>query len=89
MLEGTPQDVNLEGLLEEVETLPEVRAVTQFCIWSLNGEEHVVRMHMMINEGIDAAVAKEAVRIVLAKSHVVSSAIEIDGTEAEHERHNH
>jgi cobalt-zinc-cadmium efflux system protein len=89
MLEGAPEDINYGHLLEELDALPEVRAVTQFFIWSIDGEQHAVMMHMMVEGETHPAQAKESVRRVLAKNHVEHSAIEIDGSNEEHYHHTH
>ncbi|MDR0920828.1 MAG: cation diffusion facilitator family transporter [Lactobacillales bacterium] len=89
LLEGTPENVDFEKLLRELEALPTVRAVTQLCIWSIDGEDNAAMLHIMLPKGASNVQAKEDVRDVLHKNHVEFSAIEIDTSNEEHLQHSH
>jgi cobalt-zinc-cadmium efflux system protein len=87
MLEGTPDDINYAELLDELDKLPEVRAITQFFIWSIDGEQNAVMMHMMVTPDVPLPEAKAAVRRILAAKNVEHSAIELDFSSEEHAHH--
>lgn len=87
LLEHTPEDINYPQLLLTLEQLPQVRAVTQLIIWSLDGEQNAAMIHLLIPSGTDFADSKKAVRQVLESFKVCRSAIELDETKTEHAHH--
>ncbi|AYG00664.1 cation diffusion facilitator family transporter [Lactococcus allomyrinae] len=87
LLESVPLDVDYSDLLLELENLPEVRAITQFIIWSIDGEQNAAMIHILIPQNQDFTTAKVAVRKLLEAHHVCQSAIELDETQIEHECH--
>ncbi|MCL2112538.1 cation diffusion facilitator family transporter [Lactococcus protaetiae] len=87
LLESVPLDVDYSDLLLELEKLPEVRAITQLIIWSIDGEQNAAMIHILIPQNQDFTEAKVAVRKLLEAHHVCQSAIELDETQIEHECH--
>ena len=87
LLEKTPENVDYQGLLLALEDLPQVRAVTQLIIWSLDGEQNAALIHLMIPQNQDFQASKVAVRQVLEQFKVCQSAIELDETPTEHAQH--
>lgn len=86
-LEKTPENVEYNHLLNELEGLKEVRALTQLLIWSIDGESNAAMLHLILEESTDISRAKEEVRKVLETHHVGYSAIEIDESVDEHACH--
>lgn len=87
LLESVPEDVDYSDLLLELEQLPQVRAVTQFIIWSIDGEQNAAMIHLLIPENQDFSATKIAVRKLLEAHKVCQSAIELDETHGEHHQH--
>ncbi|WP_312681982.1 cation diffusion facilitator family transporter [Lactococcus taiwanensis] len=87
LLESVPEDIDYSRLLIELEQLPEVRAVTQLIIWSIDGEQNAAMIHILIPDDVEFTAAKIAVRQVLESNKVCQSAIELDETTSEHLTH--
>ena len=62
LLESVPEDIDYKNLLRALEQLPEVLAVTQLIIWSIDGEQNAAMIHIVIPENQDFSDAKIAVR---------------------------
>lgn len=87
LLESVPEDIDYKNLLRALEQLPEVLAVTQLIIWSIDGEQNAAMIHIVIPENQDFSDAKIAVRKLLESEKVCRSAIELDETTDEHKKH--
>ncbi|GFH39629.1 cation diffusion facilitator family transporter [Lactococcus insecticola] len=86
LMEAAPETVNAVQLLAELEAQPEIGAMTELCIWSIDGEKHAAMLHMTILTS-DQAHAKIVARQILAHHQVAFSAIEIDENTHEHDHH--
>jgi cobalt-zinc-cadmium efflux system protein len=49
-LQATPDDVDLPAFRREVEALPGVRGTHDAHLWSLDGESHVLTIHVVVDE---------------------------------------
>ncbi len=87
LLEATPLELNYSELRAKIEELPEVRNVTQLNIWSIDGEENAVLLHLTIPEAQDFSATKSAVRKLFISYKVCQCAIELDETVKEHKTH--
>ena len=82
-LQGVPEDVDSEELVEEVLRLEGVLSVHDVHLWTLNGEQHIGTLHLVydcerLTKPRQLAELKEAVR-QLATAHLVSHlTIELD-----------
>jgi cobalt-zinc-cadmium efflux system protein len=56
-LQGVPPSLSLQGVVDHLLTLPGVTGVHDLHLWSLDGEHHILTVHVVIPEGSSGAVA--------------------------------
>jgi cobalt-zinc-cadmium efflux system protein len=80
-LQGTPEGIDLAVIQKHVESLPEVRSTHHLHAWSLEGENHVLTLHVVVDEGVERKEVIELrakIRGVLASIGLKHSTIEIE-----------
>lgn len=83
MLQAIPQEVDTTALQQEITNLSEVESVHDFHLWSLDGEKHILSLHLVL-EGkalVDStlcAALKERVREIAHSFGIDHVTIEID-----------
>ncbi len=87
-LQGVPSDVNLLELEQKIKEVDKVQSVHQVKVWSLDGAEHVLTIHIVVKEATtihEIIELKKAVKFLLKEFQVEHATIEI---EFEHEECN-
>ena len=75
LLEGTPENVDPADLSEKLVTqIPGVVDIHHVHIWSLTGENPVLTLHAVVEQGIDHDIALQAARQALADDFDISHA---------------
>jgi cobalt-zinc-cadmium efflux system protein len=80
-LEGSPVDLDVENLNAQIRSLPIVKSFHDFHLWSLDGEQHVFSIHIVISKdnSIDDLInLKKDIRLILKEFEVNRCTIEID-----------
>ncbi len=67
-LQRTPEGFDLDGFRREVRAIAGVTGLHDLHAWSLDGQRHVLSLHVVLRRGTDAAAAKATIR-ESAKSH--------------------
>ncbi|AUD12445.1 MULTISPECIES: cation diffusion facilitator family transporter [unclassified Planococcus (in: firmicutes)] len=80
LLEGVPQDINLDEVHSRIEKIPGVLSVKDLHIWSIDGEEHAMNVCLSVTgENLAESTAiKEKVRSTISDLHIIHSTIEMD-----------
>lgn len=60
-LQATPEGIDLLALRKDIEALDGVRGTHDAHLWSLDGESHVLTLHVVVAEGIDM-IASERIK---------------------------
>ena len=81
LLQRVPAGVDPAEIRREIEALPEVEAVHDLHLWSLDGEHHITTLHAVVSA--DAACAgrsavKQAIRAVCSAKGIEHATIEIE-----------
>jgi len=63
-LQGIPDEININNVVEKIKTVPDVDSVHDVHIWSLDGQYHVLSAHIVVPDDLDRE------RIVSLKNHV-------------------
>lgn len=50
ILQGTPTELNIDSIQKEIESIEKVKNVHDCHIWSLDGENHVLTTHIVVNK---------------------------------------
>ncbi len=80
LLEGVPEGIDIEEIQAKIEKIPGVLSVGDLNIWSIDGEENALNLHLSV-EGdnlADSAAIKEKVRKATSDLRIVHSAIELE-----------
>ncbi|MFT6245887.1 MAG: cobalt-zinc-cadmium efflux system protein [Salibacteraceae bacterium] len=80
-LEGSPVDLDVEKLNSRIRSLDTVISFHDFHLWSLDGEQHVFSIHLVISKdnSIDDLIKlKKDIRLILKEFEVNRCTIEID-----------
>ncbi|MBR9861680.1 cation transporter [bacterium] len=80
-LQAAPEDVDLEHIKNKVNKLPGVLSSHHSHVWSLDGEHHVLTMHVVLKELdriSDIIRVKRSVKEVLKSSNIDHATIEIE-----------
>ncbi|MCW5877150.1 MAG: cation transporter [Anaerolineales bacterium] len=80
-LQAVPQELDLRAIRAQIEGLPGVQSTHHMHAWSLEGENHVLTMHVMVAE--DAAQSevmalRGRIRELLRDRHLLHTTIEIE-----------
>ncbi|MDD5223790.1 MAG: cation diffusion facilitator family transporter [bacterium] len=81
VMQGVPEDVDMPQIEKELKELSGVRSAHHTHIWSLDGEQHVLSTHLVVDEKMeikDLAGLKETVREVVARHKIAHSTVEIE-----------
>lgn len=80
-LQGVPSDIDLPSLESKISEIDNVVSVHQLQLWSLDGAEHVLTIHVVIKEGTsvnEIISLKRNVKALLNESQVEHATIEIE-----------
>lgn len=80
-LQGVPSDIDLPSLESKISEIDNVVSVHQLQLWSLDGAEHVLTIHIVIEEGTsvnEIISLKRNVKALLNESQVEHATIEIE-----------
>lgn len=80
-LQATPDGVDLDALRREVAALPGVRGSHDTHLWSLDGESHVLTLHVVVEGSLtvtDSQRVKADVRALVEKRGKIHATIEIE-----------
>jgi cobalt-zinc-cadmium efflux system protein len=65
-LQASPQGIDLAALRKDIEALDGVRGTHDAHLWSLDGESHVLTLHVVVSESVDM-VASERIKAGIRK----------------------
>ncbi|ANU20540.1 cation transporter (plasmid) [Planococcus maritimus] len=80
LLEGVPQEIDLDEVHSRIEKIPGVLSVKDLHIWSIDGEEHAMNVCLSVTgENLaDSTAIKEKVRSTISDLQIIHSTIEMD-----------
>ena len=81
ILQGTPEDVDLERISTRLQELPGIEDVHDLHAWSMDGEYNVLTLHVTLHEArtmAELAALKATIRGILEKEHVQHATIEFE-----------
>ena len=81
ILQGTPEDVDLERISDKLQQLPAIADVHDLHAWSMDGEYNVLTLHVTLREAQPMpalAALKASIRSILAEEHVQHATIEFE-----------
>ena len=80
LLEGVPEVINIEEIQVKIEKIPGVLAVQELNIWSIDGEDNALNLHLSVkgNSLADSTAIKENVRKATSNLKIAHSAIELE-----------
>jgi cobalt-zinc-cadmium efflux system protein len=80
-LQAVPEDVEIHEIERRLASVPNVRSVHHTHVWSLDGENHVLSTHVVLEEDArreDAACVKEEIRKLSAELNLAHATVEIE-----------
>ncbi len=80
-LQASPERIDQEKLIAQIQAIPLVKDLHHFHIWSLDGERHVFTTHLVLEDQVthqEIDSVKEAVKKIAAVFHIMESNIEIE-----------
>ena len=86
-LDAVPEGIETAKLEKELARLTNVKSVNQLSIWSMDGLENDVIIHLCIEDWEQMMETKEAVRQLLEERGVQNITIEVDANLASHQTH--
>lgn len=80
LLEGVPEGVDIEELQSRIEGIPGVQSVKHLYIWSIDGEENALNLHLTVegDDLDDSSAIKEKVRSATSELKIIHSTVELD-----------
>lgn len=84
ILQGTPEDIDMEHVTEELLQLKNIENVHDLHVWSMDGEYNVLTLHVTLREPLPMdklAELKNAIRAILQKEHIQHATIEFETTD--------
>ncbi len=77
LLQATPSDVELDELKKEILKIEGVDSLHDLHLWSLDGESHVMTVHLVTCRADGPALKAEVIRLA-SEYHIVHSTIEVE-----------
>lgn len=80
-LQAVPEQINLDEISKKVQALPGVLSTHHLHAWSLEGESHVLTLHVMVDEDTERAAVitlRNHIRELLKNRNLVHTTIEIE-----------
>lgn len=81
LLQATPDKINIEQLEGDIKALKQVNDAHHLHIWSLDGEEHILTIHLVVRNKLNPseyAELKQQVKSIIRSEGVFHSTIEIE-----------
>lgn len=80
LLEGVPEGIDVKELQSKIEKIPGVLSVQHLYIWSIDGEENALNLHLSVTaEGVDErSTIKEKIRDATSELKITHSTIELE-----------
>jgi cobalt-zinc-cadmium efflux system protein len=92
ILQGTPEDVNIEEISAQLKEIPSVTDVHDCHVWSLDGEYNILTVHLALDQDYclkDQSLIKEEVKASLKDQPINHVTIEFEATDEECEQREH
>lgn len=80
-LQAVPEELNADQIRKEIEALPGVKATHHLHAWSLEGESHVLTLHVMVDEATEreeVVALRRKIRELLRGRELAHTTIEIE-----------
>jgi len=80
-LQAVPEQINLDEISKQVQALPGVLSTHHLHVWSLEGESHVLTLHVMVEEKTERRAViglRNQIRELLKNRNLVHTTIEIE-----------
>ena len=87
LLEGVPEEIDLESLKTELTNLPGVHQIYQLSVWSIDGVQHEAILHVCLAPDSQIHTVKTNLRKVLANYSITSATIDCESSLNEHQEH--
>lgn len=84
ILQANPQELNQEAIKEKVLTVPKVKSVHDLHSWTMDGDYHIMSIHIVLEKGItmgEQMEVKSKVREVMGQQAIDHVTIEVDCVE--------
>ena len=82
ILQGIPEEVSVDDIQQKLKDIPEVTDIHDCHAWSMDGEHHILTIHLRIGQDYklsEQAKLKEKVRYQLKEESINHITIELDG----------
>lgn len=80
LLQAIPDSVDTEALENEIKQIPEVESIHDLHIWSLDGESHIMTLHI-VTESKEKRSIKSRIIAISEKYHIVHVTIEMESAD--------
>ncbi|MCP3029296.1 cation diffusion facilitator family transporter [Halobacillus sp. A5] len=80
-LEGVPENIDLDGIIEKINALPRIQSTHHTHLWSLDGEHHAFSTHVVVPSSStkeEVCAIKDDVKEVINPIHLDHITIEIE-----------
>ncbi|MEN9836204.1 MAG: hypothetical protein RL011_2397 [Pseudomonadota bacterium] len=80
-LQAVPRDIDLEGLRRDITGIEAVESTHDFHLWSLDGERHVLTVHVVVEQDLPLSVletVKKEIRQTVAKHGNIHVTVELE-----------
>ena len=87
-LQAAPEEIDITGLVQQLVSIEGVKSEHHTHVWSLDGEHHVLTTHLVVDETIDRAQArniKQQARSLVAQSNFEHVTVELEFGDEDHE----
>ena len=81
LLQGTPAEVNVQEVQTKLEKLPAIKPVHDLHVWSLDGTNHILTFHAVVDAGLqiqEAERVKQQIRTAMADMDIKYVTVELE-----------
>lgn len=81
LLQQVPQDVDLKGLEEKIQSIDGILSLHDIHLWTLDGEENILTIHIVLSKAVTVeqeTTIKEKVRLLCSQFNIQHATIEFE-----------
>ncbi len=78
LLQAIPEEIPVKELIQHIKALPEVQSIHDLHIWSLDGESHVMTLHVVVNPNSNRQSIRNTINTIAMKYKIIHTTVEFE-----------
>ncbi len=78
LLQATPEDLNVDGLNDEIKNIKGVVSTHDLHIWSMDGQSHIMTLHIVTDTDSDTQSIRNSINTIAKQHNITHTTIEVE-----------